>query len=138
MILYDFRCPEGHRFEALVSNMQADSPDCEVCGMRTERKPTAPRLRGLADVGIAREQMPNTWRAVRDGDRETVRHWHTVARRREALEERHPELAGDRRPVLAHEGIFEGRPLRAGDDITKSVDTARAARLRQGTKGTGQ
>ena len=36
---------------------------------------------------------------------------------RRALEDRHPELAGDRRPVLAHEGRFESAPLRAGDPI---------------------
>jgi hypothetical protein len=40
-----------------------------------------------------------------------------TAERRRALEDRHPELAGDRRPVLAHEGRFESAPLRAGDPI---------------------
>ena len=29
--------------------------------------------------------------------------------------ERHPELAGDRRPILAHEGPFASQPLRAGE-----------------------
>jgi hypothetical protein len=38
-----------------------------------------------------------------------------VADARRDLEARHPELAGDRRPVLAHEGRFEHAPLRAGD-----------------------
>jgi hypothetical protein len=36
-----------------------------------------------------------------------------TAEERRNLEERHPELAGDRRPVVAHEGHFEGAPLRA-------------------------
>jgi negative regulator of sigma E activity len=44
--------------------------------------------------------------------------------KRERLEERHPELGGDRRPILAHEGIFRDRPLRAGDDIGSSVEAA--------------
>lgn len=34
---------------------------------------------------------------------------------RSKLEEKHPELRGDRRPVLAHEGRYRARPLRAGD-----------------------
>jgi hypothetical protein len=40
-----------------------------------------------------------------------------VADARRDLEARHPELAGDRRPVLAHEGRFEHAPLRAGDPL---------------------
>lgn len=80
----------------------------------------------MAKAGPSREQMPNTWRAVRQGDRETVARWHELARKREALEERNPELAGDRRPVLAHEGIFADNPLRAGDDIQASVASALA------------
>ena len=47
-----------------------------------------------------------------------------LAAKREKLEERHPELAGDRRPILAHEGIFARKPLRAGDDIAAAVRDA--------------
>ena len=46
---------------------------------------------------------------------------------REKLEEKYPELGGDRRPILAHEGIFNGRPLRAGDDIGTAVKDATQA-----------
>jgi hypothetical protein len=35
--------------------------------------------------------------------------------RRQRLEDRYPELAGDRRPILAHEGPYSTFPLRAGD-----------------------
>ncbi len=35
--------------------------------------------------------------------------------RRERLAEKYPELAGDRRPVLAHEGRYATAPLLAGD-----------------------
>ncbi|YCK79867.1 hypothetical protein M1D89_00300 (plasmid) [Arthrobacter sp. D3-18] len=70
--------------------------------------------------------MPRSWNAVRQGDRETIAHWHRLAERREALEDKYPELAGDRRPILAHEGIFSGRPLRAGDDIAEAVSSAMA------------
>ena len=34
---------------------------------------------------------------------------------REKLEEKYPELRGDQRPVLAHEGKYHDKPLRAGD-----------------------
>lgn len=71
--------------------------------------------------------MPRSWKAAGQGDAETIRHWHNLATKREKLEESYPELAGDRRPVLAHEGIFSGRPLRAGDDIPTAVAQAVAA-----------
>jgi hypothetical protein len=34
---------------------------------------------------------------------------------RQKLEEKYPELRGDQRPVLAHEGKYHAKPLRAGD-----------------------
>ena len=63
------------------------------------------------------EAMPQTWRGTYEGNREYVTQLRRTAERRRALEDRHPELAGDRRPVLAHEGRFESAPLRAGDRI---------------------
>ncbi|MGH3246646.1 MAG: hypothetical protein ACRDOI_10615, partial [Trebonia sp.] len=49
------------------------------------------------------------------GDRDTIRHWQRSLEQRAKLEEKYPELAGDNRPVLAHEGRYAARPLRAGD-----------------------
>ena len=121
MILYDFRCEEGHVFEAGLTSMFDDDPACVKCGAATRRRPSRLNIGGVASTGPSREQMPQSWRATRGGDPETVRHWQKVAENRDKLEERHPELAGDRRPVLAHEGIFQGRPLRAGDDISAAV-----------------
>jgi hypothetical protein len=59
--------------------------------------------------------MPQTWKGTHRGDRDYVTHLRRVADARRDLESRNPELAGDHRPVLAHEGRFEGSPLRAGD-----------------------
>jgi hypothetical protein len=59
--------------------------------------------------------MPQTWRGTYEGNREYLTALRRTAEQRQVLEERHPELAGDRRPVLAHEGRFEVAPLRAGD-----------------------
>lgn len=116
MIIYGYKCTEAHRFDAAVPTMDADNPDCPACGSETRRLPGAAGLSGTADPGPSREQMPHSWEAVRKGDPETVAHWRRHAQKREKLEEKYPELGGDRRPVLAHEGAFAGRPLRAGDD----------------------
>jgi hypothetical protein len=59
--------------------------------------------------------MPQTWKGTHRGDRDYVTLLRRTADARRDLEARNPELAGDRRPVLAHEGRFEGSPLRAGD-----------------------
>lgn len=127
MILYDFRCTEGHRFEAGIASMHASNPECPGCGAATNRVPSRVQIGGVADAGPSREQMPRSWRGVGNGHPDAVAHWRSTIEKREKLEEKHPELAGDRRPVLAHEGIFQGRPLRAGDDIPASIRAARKA-----------
>lgn len=127
MILYDFSCTSGHRFEAGLASMHADNPDCPACGADSRRRLSSVNIGGAADTGPSREQMPHTWRQTGRGDRETVEHWRKIATKREKLEEKYPELGGDRRPVLAHEGIFAEKPLRAGDDIGKSVSDALAS-----------
>lgn len=126
MILYDFACAEGHVFEAGVASMAAPCPPCPACGSEARRRPSRLHTTG-ASAGVSREQMPKSWRGVGNGDRETIRHWRDAAVKRERLEERYPELGGDRRPVLAHEGLFAGRPLRAGDDVAKAIDDAHAS-----------
>ena len=136
MIIYDYRCEAGHGFEAFVASASADAPACPECGAASRRRPSAVNTTG-ASTGPSREQLPHSWNAVGKGDRDAVRHWHNLASRRKKLEERHPELAGDRRPVLAHEGIFAGRPLRAGDDIGAAVARASADR-RDADQATGK
>ncbi|WP_181028670.1 zinc ribbon domain-containing protein [Pseudoclavibacter sp. RFBA6] len=127
MILYDFRCQEGHRFEAGIESMLADNPVCPGCGTPTSRVPSAVRIGGAADAGPSRAEMPHSWQGIDRGRPEAVAHWRSKIEKREKLEAKYPELAGDRRPILAHEGIFQGRPLRAGDDIGASVASATAA-----------
>lgn len=63
------------------------------------------------------EAMPQTWRGTYEGNREYLTELRRTAEQRKTLEERHPELVGDRRPILAHEGRFEQAPLRAGDPV---------------------
>lgn len=127
MILYDFGCRSGHRFEAAVASMMADDPPCPACGEATHRVPSAINMGAVADAGPDRRAMPHSWRGISGGHPDAVAHWRKTIERREKLEEKHPELAGDRRPVLAHEGIFHGNPLRAGDDVGEAVAAARKA-----------
>lgn len=127
MILYDYVCATGHDFEALVASIADEAPPCPVCQAPSHRRLAKLNIGGRADAGPSRDQMPRSWQQTAGGDPETVRHWHDLAAKREKLEEKHPELAGDRRPVLAHEGIFANRPLRAGDDIAAATREAAAA-----------
>ena len=114
--LYDYRCSAGHRFEAMAPLTAPASGVCP-CGADAVKVPSRVALGGVADTGRPMELMPQTWRGTYEGNREYLgelrREWGT----RQKLEEKHPELAGDQRPILAHEGRFEGAPLRAGDAL---------------------
>lgn len=127
MILHDFKCAQGHRFEAGIPAMNADNPACPACGADTTRLLTAVRVGNAASAGTSREEMPTSWTGIGGGHPDAVAQWRDRMVRRTRLEEKYPELGGDRRPVLAHEGIFRGRPLRAGDDIAASVRSIRSA-----------
>ncbi len=124
MPIYDVKCASGHRFEVSLASMFDDNPACVDCGAPTSRVPALARIRGTASPGPSREAMPNTWRGIGRGDADAVAHWRKAMTRREKLEEKYPELAGDRRPVLAHEGRFAGAPLRAGDALADKVAEA--------------
>ena len=119
MPIFDYLCGCGRRFEALVSSVDGPAPTCRNCGAEPRRLVSAARLGGKADPGPGREAAPKSWQATGRGDPETLRYWHTQMTKREKLEQKYPELAGDRRPVLAHEGRFAANPLRAGDPLPK-------------------
>jgi putative FmdB family regulatory protein len=114
--LYDYRCSAGHRFEAMAPLTAPGSGVCP-CGADAVKVPSRVALGGVADSGRPMELMPQTWRGTYEGNREYLgelrREWGT----RQKLEEKHPELAGDPRPILAHEGRVHGAPLRAGDPL---------------------
>ncbi len=116
MPIYDYRCSSGdHRFESLAPMGSTQAPCCPACGAGSTKVPSRVALGGGADPGRPQELMPQTWRGTQDGDREYIGSLRREWEKRERLEERHPELQGDRRPVLAHEGRYEGAPLRKGD-----------------------
>jgi hypothetical protein len=70
--------------------------------------------------------MPQTWKGTYDGNREYVTSLQRQWERRQRLEDRYPELAGDRRPIVAHEGPYSAVPLRAGDPGVSRTDGASA------------
>ncbi|TQM35416.1 FmdB family zinc ribbon protein [Pseudonocardia cypriaca] len=116
MPIYVYRCDCGERFERLVG-IGAPAPDCPACGGAPKKIPAGPSLLGQAGAGLAKEQMPQTWRGTYNGDREYVTKLRHQWDQRQRLEAKHPELAGDQRPIIAHEGRFHGAPLRAGDPV---------------------
>ncbi|HSP37083.1 MAG TPA: zinc ribbon domain-containing protein [Frankiaceae bacterium] len=126
MPIYDLRCPDGHRFES-VQSFADPLPVCPSCGAATAKLPADFGIAGAA--GATRrlpppaERMPQTWRGTYNGDREYVTSLRRTAEARSRLEEKHPELAGDRRPIIAHEGRFESAPLRAGDPLPTASAT---------------
>jgi putative FmdB family regulatory protein len=115
MPVYDYRCPDGHAFERLVPISAGQSQDCPACGAVSAKVPSRVAILGRASPGPSKDQMPQTWRGTHDADREYVGHLRRQWEGRQRLEEKYPELAGDQRPVLAHEGRYQGAPLRAGD-----------------------
>ncbi len=116
MPIYVYRCDCGERFERLVG-LDAPTPGCPACGGTPRKIPAGPSLLGQAGTGLAKEQMPQTWRGTYNGDREYVTNLRRQWDQRQRLEAKHPELAGDQRPIIAHEGRFHGAPLRAGDPV---------------------
>ena len=122
MPIYDLRCPNGHVAE-VIQSFSAALPPCGECGAETTKVPSVFAIAGSASLPPPPEQMPQTWRGTYAGNREYVTQLRRTAEARQGLEERHPEIAGDRRPVMAHEGAYETTPLRKGD----AADTQEAA-----------
>jgi putative FmdB family regulatory protein len=118
MPLYDYRCPGGHYFERMVPMTSGDEQDCPACGVAAVKVPSRVSLGGQADAGPGKEQMPQTWRGTYEGNPEYVGQLRRQWEGRQKLEDKYPELKGDQRPILAHEGKYHDHPLRAGDAAT--------------------
>lgn len=124
MPIYHLRCTSGEcaapgrDFEAIQS-FTAPLPACPACGAPTRKIPATFGIGGLAARALPppAERMPQTWRGTYNANREYVTELRRTAERRREMEQRHPELAADRRPVLAHEGRYAAAPLRKGDPV---------------------
>lgn len=113
MPTYVLACEADHRFEVRQA-FGAALPDC-TCGQPTRKLPTGFAVSGRASTPPPPSRMPQTWRGTHEGNREYLGELRRTAERRRSLEDRHPELRGDTRPILAHEGRYEAAPLRAVD-----------------------
>ena len=133
MPVYELRCARGHRFEVLQP-FSAPLPPC-ACGAASAKVPSAFGVSGQAVLPPPAERMPQTWRGTYGGDRAYLRELRRTAEQRRDLEARHPELAGDRRPIIAHEGRYEGAPLRAGDAAASGAAPTAGAAGAGGTAG---
>lgn len=121
MIFHHYRCPScDTQFEHALPHMNAAAPSCPSCDAEVKKMFRKVNIGGRADTGPSRDEMPKSWRALGGGNKDVIAGWREQAIARDRLESRHPELAGDRRPVLAHEGIFANSPLRAGDPLPES------------------
>jgi len=137
MPIYVLRCGGGHTFEVMQS-FAAPLPTCPDCGSAARKIPAPFSIGGRAARSLPPppEAMPQTWRGTYNGNREYVTELRGIAERRRDVEDRHPELAGDRRPVLAHEGRFAAAPLRAGDEPrAKAQGGAHLAHEPEGSRG---
>jgi putative FmdB family regulatory protein len=113
--LYEYCCPDGHLFEQLAPVTERARQACPVCGQASGKLVSRVSLGGRASPGPAAEQMPQTWRGTYQGNPEYLGQLRRQWDARRKLEEKYPELRGDQRPVIAHEGRYHARPLRAGD-----------------------
>ncbi len=116
MPIYDLRCQQDHRFE-VIQSFAAELPPCPDCGSATVKVPARCALSGVAVLPPPHDRQPQTWRGTYQGDPGYLRQLHAEAEARTRLETRHPELAGDQRPVIAHEGRYSDTPLRRGDPL---------------------
>jgi len=83
----------------------------------SDKIPSRISLGGQASPGRSADMMPQTWRGTYEGNPEYVGQLRRQWSARQKLEEKYPELRGDQRPVLAHEGKYHAKPLRAGDHV---------------------
>lgn len=119
MPIYVYRSDCGLRFERLAA-MDTPAPACPRCGDKMHKMPVGLNLAGSADAGLSRDEMPQSWRGLYHANREYVARMQRQWDRRQQLEAKYPELAGDTRPILAHEGRYHHAPLRAGDPVVKA------------------
>ena len=114
MPIYEYRCHCGGTAEVLAAP-GASAPACPNCRAETRKAVSRFALSGRADAGLSQSQMPQTWKGTYGANPEYITSLQRQWDQRRRLEDRHPELAGDGRPIVAHEGPYSAVPLRAGD-----------------------
>jgi putative FmdB family regulatory protein len=114
MPIYEYRCDCGGTVEVLAAP-GALAPVCPACGAETRKLVSGFAVGRRPDAGLSQSRMPQTWRGTYNGNPEYITRLQRQWEQRRRLEDRYPELAGDSRPIVAHEGSYSVDPLRAGD-----------------------
>jgi putative FmdB family regulatory protein len=114
MPIYEYGCDCGGTVEVLAG-LGAPAPICPGCGAETRKLVSGFGPSGRAEAGLPQSRMPQTWKGTYGGNPEYIASLQRQWERRRRLEDRYPELAGDVRPVVAHEGRYSVVPLRAGE-----------------------
>jgi putative FmdB family regulatory protein len=118
--IFEYGCDCGGTVEALAAP-GAPAPPCPACRSETRKLVSRFAVGGRADAGLSQSRMPQTWKGTYGGNAEYTAILQRQWERRRRLEDRHPELAGDRRPIVAHEGRYSAIPLRAGESGDSSM-----------------
>ena len=120
MPIYEYRCDCGGTVEVLAA-LGAPAPACPACGAETRK---AVSRFALSWAGrrrpIAIQDAPDLEGHLRRQPR-IHHHLQRQWEQRRRLEESYPELAGDIRPIVAHEGPYSAVPLRAGDPAASTA-----------------
>jgi putative FmdB family regulatory protein len=132
--IYEYCCDCGATAEVLVA-LGAPAPPCPACGAETRKAVSRFALSGRADAGLSQSRMPQTWKGTYGGNPEYTTILQRQWEQRRRLEDRNPELAGDRRPIVAHEGRYSAIPLRAGEPGDSSMAGAPAVGAGDSEKG---
>jgi len=134
MPIYEYSCDCGTTIEVLVA-FGAPPPTCTACGAETRKAVSSFSVNGRADAGLSKSRMPQTWMGTYGGNSEYTTLLQRQWERRCRLEDRYPEIADDRRPVVAHEGVYSTIPLRAGEAGRSTVDQESTAKVGESDEG---
>lgn len=126
MPVYEYECCAGHRFSVFAHRIGAPDAACPTCGREGQRRVSRFALTNRAGPGPGPDDAPRSWEAAGGGDPEVIGYWRRALERRQKLEERYPELARPKRPVLAHEGPYERAPLYADEPVEPRSGPVRA------------
>ena len=113
----DLRLPvrrAGVRFEHLAAMTDTAAPGCPCAAGRPARCRPASGSAAGRTRGCRRTRCRRPGAGCYDGSPEYVDRMRRTWEQRQKLEERHPEIAGDQRPILAHEGRYEQGAAAAG------------------------
>jgi putative FmdB family regulatory protein len=114
MPIYEYRCACGATFDELHRGFDEPAPACPSCSGVAERVQSRFSIVGVAKTPRSADDAPCSWRETGNGNRAYIQQWRRELDRRAVLEDRHPELAPTRTPVLSHEscaGIVPAKPL---------------------------